>query len=61
MFTWAQCSSLLSPSEWHPTPTTLWCVDYTLQVGINRKLAEGALDPTVNVIDEDIKEYQLQH
>ena len=31
------------------------------QLGIISKLAEGALNPTVNVTDEDIEEYQSQY
>ena len=39
---------------------SLWCADLTPQLGVISKPDEGALDPTVNVIDEDIKEYQTQ-
>ncbi|KAJ7405119.1 hypothetical protein WISP_141794 [Willisornis vidua] len=35
---------------------SIWCVNYTIQLGTLRKFAEGALNPTVNVIDEDIKQ-----
>jgi len=35
-------------------------VDYTTQLGVICKLAEGALDLTVDVIDEDIKQYSSQ-
>ena len=31
-------------------------VDHTPQLGVICKLAEGALNPLINVIDEDIKE-----
>ena len=53
---------LLKPA-WVPLDgiPSLWCVDHTPQLGVNSKLAEGVLDPTINVIDEDIKEYQSQH
>ena len=57
-FTWAHCSSL---------PRSLWMrflrrVDHTPQLGVTSKLAEGALSPVINVIDEDItKEYWPQH
>jgi len=36
---------------------SIWCVDRIPQLGVISKLAEGALDPTVNVIGEDLKEY----
>jgi len=32
----------------------LWCVDCSPQLGVISKLAEGALDPTADVTDEDI-------
>ena len=38
---------------------SLWCVSSTPQLGVISKLAEGALDPTVHVIDEDIKKDNL--
>ena len=34
------------------------CIDRTAQVGVIYKLAEGALDATVYVIDEDVEERQ---
>ena len=37
---------------------SLWCVDCTTQLGVISKLAESALDATVNVTDEDIKDCQ---
>ena len=40
---------------------SLWYVDHTPQLGVISQLVEGALDPTVNVTDEDIKEYWHQH
>ena len=36
-------------------------VYYTLQLGVICKLAEGALNLTVDVTDEDINEYWFQH
>ena len=36
-------------------------VNCTIQLGVVCKLAEGALDPTVCVIDEDIKQYWSQY
>ncbi|KAK4818354.1 hypothetical protein QYF61_011451 [Mycteria americana] len=36
---------------------SLQCIDHTTQLGVVCRLAEGALDPTVYVIDEDIKQY----
>ena len=36
-------------------------VNHTPQVGVIHKSVEGALDPTVDIIDEDIKEYQSQY
>ncbi|KAK4831203.1 hypothetical protein QYF61_016040 [Mycteria americana] len=36
-------------------------VNHTTQLGVACKLAEGALDPTVCVIDEDIKQYWSQY
>ncbi|KAK4828118.1 hypothetical protein QYF61_023916 [Mycteria americana] len=36
-------------------------VNHTIQLGVVCKLAEGALDPTVYVIDEDIKQYWSQY
>ena len=36
-------------------------VNHTTQLGVTCKLAEGALNPTVYVIDEDIKQYWSQY
>ncbi|KAK4810201.1 hypothetical protein QYF61_011795 [Mycteria americana] len=36
-------------------------VNHTTQVGVVCRLAEGALDPSVYVIDEDIKQYWSQY
>ena len=36
-------------------------VDHTTQLGVICRLAEGALHPTVYIIDEDIKQYQSQY
>ncbi|PKU32521.1 serine-rich hypothetical protein [Limosa lapponica baueri] len=36
-------------------------INHTTQLGVIGKLAEGALDPTVCVIDEDIKQYCFQY
>lgn len=35
----------------------LWFCDRTMQLGVIHELVEGALDLTVNAIDEDIKEH----
>ncbi|GAB0180776.1 cAMP-dependent protein kinase inhibitor alpha [Grus japonensis] len=40
---------------------SLRCVNCTTQLGVICKLAECALDPTVYVIDEDIKQYWSQY
>ncbi|KAK4829013.1 hypothetical protein QYF61_001769 [Mycteria americana] len=40
---------------------SLRCVNCSTQLGVVCKLAEGALDPTVYVIDEDIKQYWSQY
>ena len=39
----------------------LRCVDHTLQLVVIHRLAENALDPTVNINDENIKEYWSQY
>ena len=46
-FAWANCSG---------TPS-LWCVDCTPHLGVISSIAKGALNPTVSVTEEDIKEY----
>ena len=56
-FSWAHCSAYLGPSGWRSIPQAL-C---TPQLGVISKLAEGALNPTVDVTDADIKEYWPQH
>jgi len=38
-----------------------WCAHCTPQLGVIGKLVEDAPNPTVNVTDEDIKEYWSQH
>lgn len=38
-----------------------WRAHCTPQLGVISKHVEGALNPTVNVTDEDIKEYWSQH
>ena len=45
------------PLDGIPFPLGVKC---TTQLGVICKLAEGALDPTVHVTDEDIKEAQSQ-
>ena len=35
--------------------------DCTAQLGITCKLSEGALNPTVDVTDEDVKDHQSQY
>ena len=37
------------------------CVDHTPQLDVINKLVDGSLDPTVTVIDEEIKGYWSQH
>ena len=37
------------------------CVSYTTQLGVIHNLAEDALDPTTDVIDEDVKEQWSQY
>ena len=39
---------------------SLWCVDSSSLIGVISKLAGGALNPIVNVTDEDIKEALFQ-
>lgn len=55
-------SPLLKP-VWVPLDgiPSLVCVDSTPQLSVISKLSEDAFDPTVNVIDEDSKDYQSQH
>ncbi|KAK4828525.1 hypothetical protein QYF61_026947 [Mycteria americana] len=50
-FTWAHFLSLSRPLH----------ANCTIQLGVVSKLVEGALDPTVYVIDEDIKQYWSQY
>ena len=38
-----------------------WCVSCTTQLGVICNLAEGALNPTVYVTDENIKQYWSQY
>jgi len=45
-------------SGWHPS---LRCVDCTTQLGVTIKLAEGALNRTVHVIDKDVKQCQSKY
>ncbi|KAK4823973.1 hypothetical protein QYF61_008592 [Mycteria americana] len=64
---------LIEPHEVHKSPLlqlvhvpldgilSLRRVNRTTQLGVICKLAEGALDPTVYVIDEDIKQYWSQY
>ena len=53
---------LLKP-VWAPLDCipSLWCVNRIPQLVVISKLAEGTLEPTVDVTDEDTKEYQSQH
>ena len=37
------------------------CIDCTTQLGVICKLAEGALDAIVCVIDKDVEEHQSQN
>ena len=39
----------------------LYCIDDSPQLGVLRKLAESALLPTVQVINESIKHYWSQY
>ena len=64
---------LIEPHEFHRGPLlepvwvslddipSLWCVNRTMRLGVILKVAEGALNPTAGVIDEDIKEHWLQY
>ncbi|KAK4820994.1 hypothetical protein QYF61_009460 [Mycteria americana] len=61
---------LVEPHEVHTGPLlqvpldgilSLRCVNRTTQLDVICKLAEGALNPTVYVIDEDIKQYWSQY
>ena len=49
-------SSLLEPVSVNDI-LSLWCVDCNTQLDVTYKLAEGALDPTVDVTDKDVKEH----
>ncbi|KAK4806259.1 LOW QUALITY PROTEIN: hypothetical protein QYF61_013403 [Mycteria americana] len=40
---------------------SFWCVNCTTQLGVICKLAEGALNPTVYVVDEDIGQHWSQY
>ena len=40
---------------------SLKCVDCSTQLGVIHELSKGVLSPTVDVVDEDVKEYQLQY
>ena len=40
---------------------SLQCIDCTSQLGVICKLAEGALNPAVDVTNEDIKECWSQY
>ncbi|PKU48778.1 serine-rich hypothetical protein [Limosa lapponica baueri] len=41
--------------------SSLKCVNHTTQFDVVCKLAEGALNPTVYVIDEDVEQYWSQY
>ena len=58
-FSWAHSSSL-SNSLWMVCHL-IWHADRRTQLGVIHKLAEGALDSTVDVTDKDIKEHQSQY
>lgn len=36
-------------------------VDHTMKLGVIHKLDEGALNPTINVTDEDVKQLLFQY
>ena len=38
--------------------TAFWCVSHSSQLHIIRKLAEGAIYPSIQVTDEDVKQNQ---
>ncbi|PKU39962.1 small glutamine-rich tetratricopeptide repeat-containing protein beta [Limosa lapponica baueri] len=40
---------------------SLWCIDNPTQLGVICKLADGALNPSVYVVDKNVKQYQSQH
>jgi len=50
MVSWAHCLIL-----------SVGRVDHTTHPGDIHELAEGTFDPSTDVIDEDIKEYQTQY
>jgi len=64
---------LVEPHEVHTGPLlelvqvpldgipSFWCVSCTIQLGVICKLAEGALDLAVCVIDENVKEHRSQY
>ena len=58
-FTWICFLSLSRPLL--DDILSLMCVNHTTHLGVICKLAEGALDPTVYVIDTDIKQYWSQY
>ena len=37
------------------------CFDHTTELGVIRRLAESSLDPTDDIINEDIKEHWCQY
>ena len=53
-FSWAHCSSCLDLSGWHLVPVVSRVHP---QLGVISKLAEGALDPTVYVINKGVVEH----
>ena len=64
---------LVEPHEVHACPllelvqvpldgiSSLQCVDHSTQLGVICKFSEGALNPTVCVIDKDIKQYWSEY
>jgi len=42
-------------------PRSLWMASHPSQLGDICELAEGAIDPTVNDINEDVTKHQSQH
>ena len=55
---WAHCSVCLGLSRWRSIPLVYWLHPTG---GVIRKLAEGALNPTVDVTDEHTKEHQSHY
>ena len=51
---WPTAWACLALSQWHPVPRACWG---SIQLGAICKLAESALNPTVDITDEDAEEH----